>query len=309
MTQQLTTGGTGSDQLPVKVFVAATAAEWLPTRVLEYSILETASLPVEVRAIYTAERAIPTPAALENRPRTPFSFQRFVIPELCAYQGRAIYLDSDMQVFRDIAGLWNQPLAGCDLQTVRESGEGRRGQFSVMLLDCERLRWNVDEIVAALDAGRLTYDKLMYEMAVAPRIGRDISPDWNALEQYDADSTCLLHYTDMNTQPWVASTNPRAHLWVACLRRALDGGFISRDEFERELAAGHVRPSLRAQIDDGVDRPVDLASAALKGDRSFVAPYRRLRTGKARPWTSARSAASAFLRRCYYGSPLPRWLR
>lgn len=290
----------------VRVFVAATVAEWLPTRVLEYSIRETASVPVEVTAIYTANREMPVPQAVENRPRTPFSFQRFLIPELCGYQGRAIYLDSDMQVFSDISTLWNHPFEGCDLQTVGIAGDGRRGQFSVMLLDCARLHWNIHEIVEALDSGRLRYDELMYEMRVAARIGYDISPDWNSLERYDAATTCLLHYTDMNLQPWVATSNPLAHLWVACLRRALDNGFISRADLDREVSAGHVRPSLLPQVDGGPDSPLELPLAVRRADRDFVAPYRRLRSGRARPWTSMRTAVYALMRRYYYRSPLPR---
>ena len=65
------------------------------------------------------------PLAVENRPRTPFSFQRFLIPELCGYSGKAIYLDADMQVFRDIRELWNYDFSGCDLQTVRAAKKGR----------------------------------------------------------------------------------------------------------------------------------------------------------------------------------------
>ena len=56
--------------------------------------------------LHEATIPIPTPATPANRPRTPFSFQRFLIPELCGFKGRGIYVDSDMQVFEDIRGLW-----------------------------------------------------------------------------------------------------------------------------------------------------------------------------------------------------------
>lgn len=292
-----------------RVFIAATPAEWLPTRVLEFSIRETASLPVEVSALYTFRRSMPLPKAVENRPRTPFSFQRFLIPELCSFAGKAIYLDADMQVFRDVAELWRQPLNGNDLQTVREAGKGRRGQFSVMLLDCERLRWNVDEIVAALDAGTLDYAGLMYEMRATKKIGRDIPPEWNSLETYEPRKTALLHYTDMNTQPWVSLANPLSYLWVSCLRRALAAGFINEGELQREISAGHVRPSLVPQIQSGIDSCIDLPKSIRRLDSNFVAPYRRLRAGRARPWTSASSWMVAAFRRIYYSSRLPALFR
>ena len=301
-------GSSHSSQLEsVRVFVAATPAEWLPMRVLEFSIRETTSLPVAVSAIYTFNRTIPMPVAAENHPRTPFSFQRFLIPELCGYSGKAIYLDADMQLFRDISGLWNHDFAGCDVQTVLAPQKGRRGQFSVMLLDCKALGWNIDQIVADLDAGLLDYEALMYEMCVVRKVGRNIAPDWNSLERYEAGKTCLLHYTNMKTQPWISTANPLGHLWIACLRRALWDGFISRTELERELASGHVRPSLLAQIDANQNTSVMLSKSVRKLDGAFVPPYRSLQDGNSRPWTSLRSAALGILRRTYYRSPLRRY--
>lgn len=294
-----------SDQC-VRVFVAATPAERLPMRVLEFSIRETSALSVDVSAIFTFDRHIPIPVAVENRPRTPFSFQRFLIPELCGYSGRAIYLDADMQVFHDIAGLWNQPFLGCDLQTVRAAEDGRKGQFSVMLLDCERLRWSIEEIVAALDSGALDYDSLMFDMRLAKQIGRDIPPSWNSLERFTPDTTALLHYTDMNMQPWISTTNSLGHLWVGCLRRALAAGFITRAEIESDIANGYLRPSLLPQLDTGIDSAFELPSNIRRLDRGFVPPFRLMRSGRAGPWLSARAAMIALLRRCYYQSPLPR---
>jgi hypothetical protein len=270
----------------IRVFVAATEAEWLPARVLEFSIRETTTLPVAVTRIYDAGRTIPVPRAIKNRPRTPFSFQRFLVPDLCGYKGKAIYVDSDMQVFRDIAQLWEWPLNDRDLQTVFEDYQGRRGQFSVMLLDCGRLRWNIDNIVAELDAGILDYSGLMHEMRVATNIGRDISPHWNALESFDSEHTCLLHYTDMNTQPWVSTDNPLGHLWVACLRRALASGFISRLEIESEISQDHVRPSLSAQLYAGIDCTTDLPRSIRRLDKYFVAPYRHLNIRGSTLWRS-----------------------
>ncbi len=279
-----------------RVFVAATPAEWLPTRVLHFSIHEHASTPVELTPLWELKRPIPIPRDLDHRPRTPFSFQRFLIPEACQFEGRAIYLDSDMQVFHDIAELWDTPLNGCTLQTTVEGNDGRRGQFSVMLLDCARLGWNVDDIVARLDEGSLTYHALMYDMCLAPSIGREISAHWNSLERYLPGQTRLLHYTDMNTQPWVSSANPLGALWIACLRRAVSAGFITPDELAREIDQGHVRPSLAAQLDSGEDDPRRLGPAARALDRNFVAPYRSIRAGRGSPWVSARHAALAWAR-------------
>ncbi len=277
----------------VRIFVASTAAEWIPTRVLEFSIRETTELPVQLHSIETFERSIPMPCELRNRPRTPFSFQRFLIPELCAYQGKAIYLDADMQLFTDIGALWNSPMAGHDLLTVCASTDGRKGQFSVVLLDCERLQWTIESIVQGLDANRYTYEQLMYEMCVASNVGRTLDPGWNSLEKYERGQTRLLHYTDMDTQPWVSLNNPLGPLWVACLRRAIKAEFITQDELAREIAAGHVRPSLLKEL----NQPELGKSELRKIDAGFMAPYRSIRSAKARPWTSIRSMLSFYARR------------
>lgn len=267
---------TDNTDTPVRVFVAATPAEWLPMRVLEFSIRERSSLSVELSAIYSHQRSIPQPKGLENRARTPFSFQRFLIPELCQFKGRAIYMDADMQVFADIEGLWNQPFGDNHLLTVASGTQGRRSQFSVMVLDCERLNWKIEDIVADLDSGALEYRTLMFEMSVAKQIGYSVPVTWNSLEQYSAGQTSLLHYTDMNTQPWVSLENPNGHLWMACLRRAIDSGFISRAEVAREVDQHHVRPTLLAQIDAGIDRTSELSVTAVIRDLAFQAPYHKL---------------------------------
>jgi len=275
---------------PIKVFVACTRAEWLPMRVLEHSIRSTTAMPVDLIPLYTVNRNIPMPVAAVNRPRTPFSFQRFLIPELCAYQGRAIYLDADMQVFGDISKLWKMPFSGCDLLTTTTADDGRRGQFSVMLLDCSALKWNVENIVADLDAGVLDYSALMYEMRVVPRIGRSLPYEWNSLERYEPGKTCLLHYTDMNRQPWVNFSNPLAPLWVTGLRYAISNGFISREELQVEVDKGHVRPSLIEQIDAGIDCPMKLTQRQRDLDHGFMPHYRSLRSGRTSPWISPMSA-------------------
>ena len=223
----------------IRIFVASTETEWLPARVLEFSIRETTTVPVDVVALSSFERPIPMPKTVKNRPRTPFSFQRFLIPEMCRYQGKAIYLDSDMLVFHNIAKLWNQPLSGCNLQTVQELENKRASQFSVMLLDCSQLRWKIEEIVRALDSSELDYEGLMYKMCLAKKIGRDLPPEWNSLEHYESGVTALLHYTDMPIQPWVSLENHLGNLWFSCLRKAMASGFISQTELEREVAVGN----------------------------------------------------------------------
>jgi hypothetical protein len=181
-----------------------------------------------------------------------------------------------MQVFRDIRDLWTLPFNGADLLAAREPGDtGRRPQFSVMLLDCDRLRWNLPEIVGRLDSGELNYEKLMYQMAVAENVDAAIDPCWNSLERYQEGKTALVHYTDMNLQPWLSRDNKLNYLWTRDLFEAIDRGVITRDYVAAEVAAGNVRPSLLYQVDHRIEDAALLPARARALDAKFVPPHGR----------------------------------
>lgn len=272
---------------PMQVYVAGSEPQMLPLRVLEYSIRKHASLDVAVHAIDDAGAPIPLPKDACNRPRTPFSFQRFLVPALSGFQGRAIYLDSDMQVFKDIRRLWTLPFAGADVLAAPASATSRLPQFSVMVLNCARLRWDIHTIVDALDTGRLTYEQLMHKLAITGRVRVDVPPEWNSLEAFHPQKTALLHYTDMSTQPWLSKANRLGFLWTRDLFDALDAGFIPAHEVESHIRAGHVRPSLLYQIEHRIDDSYRLPRAAARLDARFApssVDVNRSRGGAWRRW-------------------------
>lgn len=286
-------------ETPIRIYVAASAKEALPFKVLEYSIRQHASTTVTVTPLCDVGISIPKPLAPENQPRTPFSFQRFLVPQVCGYAGHAIYLDSDMLVFKDITDLWRRPLGDANvLAAYSASASGRKPQYSVMLMDCSQLRWNIREIVDQLDAGTLCYRQLVYELSLA-RTRADIEPDWNSLEAYKEGQTALLHFTDMNTQPWVSHLNPLGYLWVRTLRQAVRDGAIPRAFVEDEVQRGHVRPSLLYQLDHGIDDAILLPKAALAADAGFTPPYRTLGVHQASPWRSRLQWLRASMRAKY----------
>ena len=287
---------------PVRVYVATTEAQMVAVKVLEHSIRRHASMTTRVVPLHEGGIDIPIPRDLKNQPRTPFSFQRFLIPQLAGYRGRAIYLDSDMLVFEDIKEVWTLPFDGAQLLAVRDPDDtSRRPQFSVMLLDCQSLRWDIAEIVDSLDRGALTYEDLMYEMAVADRIAATIPPRWNSLEKYREGETALVHYTDMETQPWVYVDHPLGYLWARALFEALDSGFLSIDYVREHVEKGYVRPSLLWQIENRVADGRLLPREARILDKNFVAPYHSLPTVRLNRWSHPRQLLSAVFR----ASPLP----
>jgi len=244
---------------PIRVFVGADRSQQLAVAVLEHSIRRHTTAAVEV--IPMVDLDVPVPVDPRNRARTGFSFSRFCIPKLAGYRGRAIYMDADMQVFKDIRELWELPFQGRKVliqhevkhldETLKLSNapQKRIKQCAVMLLDCERLDWDIQRIVAQLDAGDYDYERLMYELCVLAEedIGYEVPFEWNSLEHFDAN-TRLIHYTDMGTQPWVSTRNPNAALWIDEVRQMLRAGKLSADQIRGEIQAGYFRPSLMRDI-------------------------------------------------------------
>ncbi len=209
-----------------------------------------------------AELTLPEPKDIRQGSRTNFSFARFAIPSLCGYRGKAVYMDADMQVFKDIRGLWNIPFDGCKANILEEVPEGfqpkdgqigapakRKKQSSVMMLDCERLDWVAEDIVAGLD-GDYTYEELLTDLCILEpeEIGYRVPFIWNSLETFVEGETALTHYTDMFIQPWVSNENPIGRVWLNEVRRMLADGALKISQLETEVALGHFRPSILTEV-------------------------------------------------------------
>jgi lipopolysaccharide biosynthesis glycosyltransferase len=253
--------------VPVRVFVGTDRSQLLAVKVLEYSIRRHTELPVEVHPML--DLPLPEPKDPRQGKRTGFSFARFAIPQLAGYRDRALYLDPDMQVFKDIRSLWTLPFEGAKViiqdqipeeAQRKESSIGARKkrikQTAVMLLDCGALDWDPVKIIQGLD-GQYTYEDLLFHLCILKpdEIRYTIPFEWNSLEFWNED-TCLLHYTDMLTQPWVSPANKFGYLWLSEVRRMLDEGAMSLAEIQNEIDLGHFRPSLIEELHD---------SAALEG--------------------------------------------
>jgi len=243
---------------PIRVFVGADESQLVPAAVLEYTIRKHAAGRVEFTTL--RDLPVPMPRDPSKRPRTGFSFYRFMIPKLTGYQGRALYLDCDMQVFADISELWAIPFDGqtvlCTYQLEPpERWKGNKNfkpgrHLAVMMLDCSRLSWDVDEIVRGLDEDRYGYTELMSDLAIVPeeQIEERIPVEWNSLEHYEAETTKLVHYTQVPTQPWKNGENPLRELWLGAFREALAASALDPQLVVRGIEGGHIDPALDAEL-------------------------------------------------------------
>ncbi len=239
---------------PLRVFVGVDDSQMVAARVLEYTIRKHASCPV--RFVPMIDVATPQPKDPANRARTGFSFSRFHIPRLAGFRGRGVYMDADMQVFSDVAELLERDMGSATVLCTRQDEPppawkendwfhpGR--QMSVMVLDCERLRWDVNEIIAGMDRGEYAYADLLSDMCIVPeeQIDDTLPPAWNHLEHYEPGETRLLHYTVVPTQPWKSDANPLRELWERAFAEAKAAGLIYPTEIGRAVRAGHVKRSL-----------------------------------------------------------------
>lgn len=263
--------------LPARVFVGGSEAEWLPFKVLEYSIGKHSSLDVKVSFLSDCPQArpeaMPMPRHSANRPRTLFSFQRFLIPSLCNFQGRALYLDSDMLVHKDLRSIFRHDIEELDLVHVAAATPRQKeSQFAVMLLNCRRLNWTIESVVAGLDRGEFSYRQLMQEMNIAGRKQALLSHSWNHLDEYRKGVSALTHYTDAMRQPWLCRDNPAEAIWLATLVEAVQCGHLTLTEIEREVELGHVRPSLVSQVELLMAGQQISRNRCLQLDANFTAP-------------------------------------
>lgn len=247
---------------PIRIFVGCDDSMMIPAYVLEYSIRKYTQHPVQV--FFMRNMPIPEPKDAKNRPGTGFSFNRFLIPKLAGYAGKAIYVDADMLVFDDIAKLWNIPFNGktvlCSTQNEvpkgwegganNDHGEGRYWtpgrQMSVMLMDCARLDWDIDRIIEGLDRGDYTYKQLMAEFCILPEeaIADTIPNEWNCLEWYEPERSQLVHFTVVPVQPWRNDRSPMKNFWEAAYREALAAGAVPMKIVEECVQRKLVKPSL-----------------------------------------------------------------
>ena len=234
-------------QSNIKIFVGTSEGELIALKVLEYSIKRHTEHEVEVTRIDNS--LAPEPPDARFLPFTNFSFGRFAIPQLVDYQGRAIYLDSDMIVFRDISELWETPFDSAKILIEEMNPLSDKEKVSaVMLMDCSKLPWDINSIISGFGKD-YDYEELM---SMKPLLsGGDIRDGlvkgWNSLDHFD-EQTRLLHYTNIKTQPWVYPGHKFGQLWIDELKMMLDTGAIEEDFIKQQVAIGNARPSLLIEL-------------------------------------------------------------
>lgn len=249
-----------SSTTPVTVFISSGEASLLERKVLMYSLRRNSSRDLDIRVFNgthnTIEREghLPEPVAMSLKVKyqnvTEFSNYRFLVPEICGHRGRAISMDSDMIALGDIGELFDAEMGDNDILAKPAAyGEKTDEQWglSVMLIDCERTRFTLDQYFDEIEAGSYTYSSLHQMLpdflARHPfKIGR-IDPHWNEFDRYDTD-TQLIHYTNLYAQPWKFRSHPYGDLWFSYFNEARKAGYITDRDIELTQVRAYARKDL-----------------------------------------------------------------
>ena len=167
----------------MRVFVGYDARQPVAFHVAAQSILNHCSVPVSI-----------TPLKIETLPitrvgLTPFTYSRFLVPWLCGYQGRAIFMDSDFLARTDIAPLHGTEMSPMsDVGFVPHSGSRRFERASLMVFNNYLLKQLTPEYVQTAKTLHTC------EFAQSPC---HLDKRWNHLVGYDEPSkdAKMAHFT------------------------------------------------------------------------------------------------------------------
>ena len=238
-----------------------------PADVLRYSLEKHASIPIDVHYLNLAKLEAEHDFQRKHDPlaSTEFTYTRFLVPYLCGYEGKAVFMDNDMLCLGDIKELDDLDMTGLALRVVKhdyqptntvkmygcpQTSYPRKNWSSLMIMQCSKLTLWTNEVVATQTGAYLH----RFEDIADEAIG-EIPKTWNTLDWMD-QSTRLIHYT--NGGPWYEQykDHPHADVW-----------YQYRD-------AMHVRQS-RLESDDHIHADSPLAGPHGAAKASKPSPRRK----------------------------------
>ena len=161
-----------------------------PADVLSYSLLKHSSIQLEIRYLKLDELE---PAAQHDPlASTEFTYSRFLVPHLCNFHGKALFLDNDMLCLGDIREIDDLDMGPYALRVVQhdyqpsnsvkmygcpQTSYPRKNWSSMMLMDCSKLQAVVKEVVETQTGAYLH----RFQDIPDAQIG-ELPKTWNALD-------------------------------------------------------------------------------------------------------------------------------
>lgn len=274
-----------NSQTRIRVFIGSGEASRIERNTAIYSLRKNSKRELDIYVFNGTHNSVqlndgepflaPMSLKVKYQNITEFSLYRYLIPELCNYQGRAIYIDSDTVCLTDIGELFDSPMGDADFLARRDAyPDEERWGLSVMLIDCERCRFDLEKFVDEIDAGLYSMTDFSW---MSPRfleyhpykIGQ-LDPAWNMFDQRDS-RTKLIHYTDLYMQPWKYPNHPHGELWFSYFNEALAEGYVTAEDIRLSMIRSYIRRDL---LDGNSKPPQSLV-------RQLAAPVKRVLKGVA----------------------------
>lgn len=278
-----------SNENTVRVFIGSGEASLLERKTLIHSLKKHSKRKLEIYVFNgthnSIEREGQTPVLanmslnVKYRNYTEFSNYRWLIPEICKHQGRAIFLDSDMVCLSDIGDFFDAPMNGCDMLAKSEAYKGNAAWgMSAVLFDCSKCRFDLESIFAEVDRGLFTntdFHQMSPKFLVAHpfKIG-PIDPNWNSFDHFDSD-TKLIHYTNLRTQPWKFPGHKHEALWFKYFNEARTTGVISSQDIDKTLSRAYARQDILSPVSGGGTSSNQ--SISIAGDKSFKSTFKKVK--------------------------------
>lgn len=163
----------------MRVFIGYDPRQPVAASVLAHSIAERSSQPVQI--IQLRLKQLP----IKRRGLTDFTYSRFLVPYLCGFRGKALFLDADMLCLGDIAELFAYSDPDHAVRVVK--GKQRFEWASLMLFNNERCR--------ALTPEHVETSPSLFSMDWGS-VG-DLPKEWNHCIGYDEPNPAakLVHFT------------------------------------------------------------------------------------------------------------------
>lgn len=195
----------------IKLFVGAdpNGADAESMAVLEYTAKTNSSLPVEITWMQLSHdpESLWGGWATQNW-ATPFSGFRWAIPEVCGFEGRAIYCDSDFIFFGDLANLWNQCFEPGKVAMAK--GGSHNWRYCLTMWDCQAAQKYILPL-ARLKKLPESHQRMMTVFATNQSIVQPFEGDWNNVdgEGKQVEDIDALHYSSMSSQFHLKYALPR----------------------------------------------------------------------------------------------------
>jgi len=217
-----------------KIFIGVDRRQPVAYNVLQWSLQWNSKRPLQIAPLLSTQ--LPE----MRRGLTDFTYSRYLVPYLCNFEGRALFIDGDMVVTEgtDINELFDMMPADFDIAVNRSLP--RFEWPSMMLFNCERFEHLTPEYVNDASHAPIVYEDLNVF---------DIPEEWNRMvvtggHYRDSEGAKILHFTQGLPCFFETQRTPGASVWQLYKRHMLH----SVPWKDLMLKSVHGRPVLEALI-------------------------------------------------------------